>query len=155
MRKFFVNCFIILALTFTAAWQHTLFAQGVTTSSMSGIVTDVQGNPLIGANVVAVHNPSGTRYGASTRDNGQFNIPNMRIGGQAIATDITKRERELCDILGEKLKADGILLAGLDTIAGQLIEINVTSPTGLRTLDKLTGADAGEMFWIGVEKSIG
>ncbi len=80
---------------------------------------------------------------------------NMRIGGQAIATDITKRERELCDILGEKLKADGILLAGLDTIAGQLIEINVTSPTGLRTLDKLTGADAGEMFWIGVEKSIG
>ena len=86
MRKFCIVCFIILTLTFTTALQQSLFAQGVTTSSMSGIVTDVQGNPLIGANVVAIHNPSGTRYGASTRDNGQFNIPNIRIGGPYTVT---------------------------------------------------------------------
>ena len=58
-----------------------ILAQGVTTSSMSGIVTDETGEPLVGANVVAVHEPSGTRYGASTRSSGLFNIRNMRIGG--------------------------------------------------------------------------
>src|ERR1041385_4267429 len=60
---------------------RTLRRQGVTTASMSGIVTTDQGEPLPGANVVAVHEPTGTRFGTSTRINGQFDIPNMKIGG--------------------------------------------------------------------------
>lgn len=59
----------------------TLQAQGVTTSAMTGIVSTDKGEPLAGANIIAVHDPSGTRYGVSTRVNGQYNIPNMRIGG--------------------------------------------------------------------------
>lgn len=58
-----------------------LFAQGVTTASMTGIVTSDKGEALPGANVVAVHEPSGTRYGATTRLGGQYNILNMKIGG--------------------------------------------------------------------------
>ncbi|RMI25196.1 MAG: TonB-dependent receptor, partial [Calditrichaeota bacterium] len=58
-----------------------LWAQGVTTASINGTVKDDNGNPLVGANVVAVHEPSGTRYGASTRDDGRYNLPGLRVGG--------------------------------------------------------------------------
>ncbi len=53
----------------------------VTTSSVVGLVVDAQGETLPGANVVATHVPSGTRYGAVTNLDGRFTIPNMRIGG--------------------------------------------------------------------------
>jgi hypothetical protein len=56
-------------------------AQGVTTASISGIVVDTKGEPLPGANVVAIHLPSGTEYGASTLASGRFNLPAVRIGG--------------------------------------------------------------------------
>ncbi|MEB2784511.1 TonB-dependent receptor [Algoriphagus persicinus] len=53
----------------------------VTTSALVGLVVDAQGETLPGANVVATHVPSGTRYGAVTNLDGRFTIPNMRIGG--------------------------------------------------------------------------
>ncbi|OGX92277.1 hypothetical protein BEN49_16510 [Hymenobacter coccineus] len=56
-------------------------AQGVTTSAIKGLVLDAKGQPLPGATVVATHLPSGTIYGNATRDNGQFDLLNMRIGG--------------------------------------------------------------------------
>lgn len=58
-----------------------LSAQGVTTATLSGTIVDQNGEALIGANIVAVHEPSGTRYGAATDVNGNFRIPNMRVGG--------------------------------------------------------------------------
>ena len=60
----------------------TIMAQ-ITTSSMSGKVTleDAKGEEVIGATVVAVHEPSGTRYTAVTNVSGLFTINGMRTGG--------------------------------------------------------------------------
>lgn len=60
-------------------------AQSVTSGSISGIVTDGK-QPVAGASVIAIHEPSGTSYEATTRSDGRFAIPNMRIGGPYTVT---------------------------------------------------------------------
>jgi hypothetical protein len=57
------------------------FGQGVTTAALSGSVSDNSGAPLPGAVILAVHEPTGTRYSALTRADGTFRIVNMRVGG--------------------------------------------------------------------------
>ncbi|MBT8387113.1 MAG: carboxypeptidase regulatory-like domain-containing protein, partial [Ignavibacteria bacterium] len=74
--KFIFAFFILLGLS-----SSSLFAQGVTTAAMNGIVTDENGDGLPNANVIAVHEPSGTQYGVSTRVDGKFNLLKLRTGG--------------------------------------------------------------------------
>ncbi len=57
------------------------FAQGVTTGVITGIVIDAQKRPVAGAEVVAIHTPSGSTYETLSRADGRFTIPNMRVGG--------------------------------------------------------------------------
>ncbi|MGD9902017.1 MAG: carboxypeptidase regulatory-like domain-containing protein [Vicinamibacterales bacterium] len=56
-------------------------AQGVTTGSLSGLVSDQQAQPVVGASVIAIHLPSGTTYETTTRADGRFFVPGMRVGG--------------------------------------------------------------------------
>jgi hypothetical protein len=60
---------------------HCYVHAQVTTSSIAGIISDGSGNGLPGATVSAVHLPTGTQYGVSTRAEGQFTLPNLRVGG--------------------------------------------------------------------------
>jgi glutathione synthase len=72
---------------------------------------------------------------------------NMIRGGSAEATDLTPRERVICDRLGPALRDRGILFAGIDVIGDYLTEINVTSPTGIRAIKRLGGPDIAAMIW--------
>jgi hypothetical protein len=71
----------LLALGVLLATMSPVFAQGVTTGQISGLVLDAQKQPIAGASVIAIHEPSGTSYEATTRADGRFAILNMRVGG--------------------------------------------------------------------------
>ncbi len=75
-----------LIFTVVMAFSALGMAQGVTTSSMGGQVTDVAGVPLPGANVIAVHLPTGSKYGAIPDFDGFYRISNMRAGGPYTVT---------------------------------------------------------------------
>src|SRR3954471_929790 len=72
---------------------------------------------------------------------------NMVRGGAAQATDLSEREREICATLGPALRERGLLLVGIDVIDGNLTEINVTSPTGIRAISRLGGPDIAARVW--------
>jgi glutathione synthase len=72
---------------------------------------------------------------------------NMVRGGIAAPADLTDREREICAAIGPELKRRGLWLVGIDVIDGYLTEINVTSPTGIRAIQRVGGADLAAEFW--------
>ncbi|HQU93004.1 MAG TPA: carboxypeptidase regulatory-like domain-containing protein [Pyrinomonadaceae bacterium] len=85
MRKFSNIRIVALLLAFAAAFASAATAQ-VTTSEMTGTVTDQAGAVVSGATVTAVHGPSGTKYSTVTNGQGRFTIPAMRIGGPYTVT---------------------------------------------------------------------
>ncbi|WP_439574122.1 glutathione synthase [Phreatobacter sp.] len=76
---------------------------------------------------------------------------NMVRGGAAETTEISAREREICETIGPTLKERGIILAGIDVIGGNLTEINVTAPTGIRAIRRLGGPDIAGRVWDVIE----
>jgi glutathione synthase len=76
---------------------------------------------------------------------------NMVRGGVPKATDLTKREKEICERLGPSLRQRGLLFVGIDVIDGFLTEINVTSPTGIRAIKNVGGPDVAAMIWDKIE----
>jgi glutathione synthase len=69
---------------------------------------------------------------------------NMAAGGSVAQTEITQKEREICAQLAPTLQRDGLVFVGIDVIGGYLTEVNVTSPTGIREIDRLHGVNLGE-----------
>ena len=76
---------------------------------------------------------------------------NLARGGRAEAVELTKRDLELCAIIGPQLKARGLLFVGIDVIGDYMTEINVTSPTGAQQLKRFGGADAAVLLWDRIE----
>ncbi len=75
---------LLLLMMFLFA-VFTSYAQ-VTTANIKGLILDETGQPLPGANVVAVHTPTGTTYGAATNYEGRYNLLNLRVGGPYTVT---------------------------------------------------------------------
>ncbi len=119
------------------------YAQGVTTAAVSGVVTDVNGEPLVGANVVAVHGPTGTQYGTSVRSGGAYNLPNLRVGGPYTITAsfvgfASKQESNIFLSLAEDLRLDFRLVEEAVELEAVLVtaegdEILNSSRTGAAT----------------------
>ena len=75
----------------------------------------------------------------------------MSKGAKAISTNLTKIETKISNLIGKDLVKKDIYFAGIDFIDQKLNgDINVTSPTGLKTYQDLTGVDIAKIFWKGL-----
>ncbi len=105
-----------------------MVAQGVTTGSLGGIVTDESGAPIVEAIVLAIHLPSGTQYRAVSRTGGTYNIPNMRIGGPyRVTVTFVGFERKTDENVSLNLGQNFRLDFRMTRRALQLDEISVTA----------------------------
>jgi len=91
-----------------------------TTADIAGIVTSQDG-PVPGASVLAVHQPTGTRYMTVTRKDGRYNLPNLRVGGPYLITvsyiGFREEKQEHVQLsLGQDFKADFQLSAATSTL---------------------------------------
>jgi hypothetical protein len=123
-------------------WLFTgvMLAQGVTTASITGTVTDQNGEPLPSATVMAVHEPTGTKYGINTQSNGRYNLLNLRVGGPYTVTvsfvgyQTEKRENVYLNLgqsltLNFQLSTSAVQLSGM-TVLGTRNAIISSDRTG-------------------------
>lgn len=66
-------------------------------------------------------------------------LNNLDQGGTAVASSLTDRDCAICQALGDDLRSHGVVFAGIDVIGGMLIEVNITSPTGLQEMTRFDG----------------
>jgi glutathione synthase len=79
---------------------------------------------------------------------------NMATGGTVAKTEITPREQEICSQIATNLRRDGLIFVGIDVIGGYLTEVNVTSPTGIREIDRLDGTHLAHQVIQWVEQNL-
>jgi len=79
---------------------------------------------------------------------------NMAVGATVAKTEITAKEREICEAIAPKLLEDGLFLVGIDVIGGYLTEVNVTSPTGIREIDRFDHVCLGKQVINAIVRSI-
>ncbi|SDF73775.1 MULTISPECIES: glutathione synthase [Thalassobaculum] len=79
---------------------------------------------------------------------------NMHVGGRAVKCEMTRRDHEICEIIGPELKKRGQIFVGIDVIGRYLTEINVTSPTGIQELSRFDGIDVPAMLWDAIEEKL-
>jgi len=76
---------------------------------------------------------------------------NMHVGGRPEKTELTARDREICERIGPFLRDNGMIFVGIDVIGDFLTEINVTSPTGLQEIARFDGVDLSGAIWDAIE----
>ena len=86
-------------------------------------------------------------YALARIPSAEDNRGNLVMGATGKGQPLSDRDREICAAVGPVLKEAGVLFAGIDVIGDSMTEVNVTSPTGIRELDRLFGLNiAGQMF---------
>lgn len=133
----FGSMFDLFSVTFREQWVVQRFLPRITEGDKRIILVD--GEPLGAINRVPALNDIRS---------------NMVRGGAAAASDLTPREREICATIGPELRRRGLILVGIDVIDGNLTEINVTSPTGIRAIKRLGGPDLAVSVWDAIEARV-
>ena len=133
----FGSLFDLFAVTFREPWVIQQFLPRITEGDKRILLVD--GEALGAVNRVPAENDLRS---------------NMVRGGAANATELSEREREICATIGPELKARGLLLVGIDVIDGNLTEINVTSPTGIRAIKRVSGTDLAVPVWDAIEAKV-
>ena len=75
------------------------------------------------------------------------NRSNMHVGGKPVKTSLNENDKLICKAISPHLKAKGLFFVGIDVIGNYLTEINVTSPTGIREINRLNKTKIEEIFW--------
>ena len=76
---------------------------------------------------------------------------NMHVGAEPVKTELTARERDICDLIGPILVEKGLIFVGIDVIGGYVTEINVTSPTGIQEINRFDGVSLESQVWDAIE----
>ena len=76
---------------------------------------------------------------------------NMHVGGTPLEIDLDDHDYRIAEAIGPLLRDRGLLFTGIDVIGGYLTEINVTSPTGLREIERFTGVNLAVNIWDAIE----
>ena len=79
---------------------------------------------------------------------------NMSAGGKSEAFEVTERELRIAELVGDKLAADGMFIAGLDIVGDKLVEVNVESPGGLQSVEHFTGVDFAPIIVEALERRV-
>ena len=80
---------------------------------------------------------------------------NIHVGGTVEPTELTDRDREICEAVASRLRHDGLYFVGLDVIGGYLTEVNVTSPTGIQEMSRFAGHDGAHDVIAWTESKVG
>ena len=133
----FGSMFDLFSVTFREAWVVQRYLERVSEGDKRIILVD------------------GVAMGAVNRVPAAGDIrSNMVRGGAASASELSEREREICATIGPELARRGLILVGIDVIDGHLTEINVTSPTGIRAIQRLGGPDLSVAVWDAIEARV-
>jgi hypothetical protein len=141
MKLTITKWFAVALLVMLCFGSSFVFAQGVMTAAINGRVSSTTGETLPGANIIAVHNPSGTTYGTSSRTDGRYDLPNLRVGGPYTVTVsfvgyATQKREDITLVLSQNMT----LNFALTEAAVQLGEVQVVGERGAILSASRTGA---------------
>ncbi len=123
----------LIAFVFACSVAFNSYGQGSTTSALSGVIKDKNGEELPGATVLAVHTPTGSQFGAVTTLSGNYTILNMNVGGPYIIT---------VQYVGyEDQKKENIYLS-----LGQTLRMNFDLAEDVQTLEGVVVTGAAELI---------
>jgi glutathione synthase len=93
-------------------------------------------------------------YALARMPSAQDHRGNLAAGATGVGRPLNERDRWLAGEIGPKLAAQGMLFVGLDVIGGFVTEINVTSPTGIRELEKQFPIQIGDLLMSALEQRL-
>ncbi|MEO1202545.1 MAG: glutathione synthase [Pseudomonadota bacterium] len=93
-------------------------------------------------------------YALARIPSAEDNRGNLVMGAVGRGQPLSDRDREICAAVGPALKAAGVIFAGIDVIGDYMTEINVTSPTGIRELDKTFGLNIAGLMFDAIEEAL-
>ncbi len=77
---------------------------------------------------------------------------NLHVGGRAAKAELDEADRRIVERVGPSLVRDGLFFVGIDVIGDYLTEINVTSPTGIQEINRLSGTKIESDIWDAIER---
>ena len=150
MKNLTLTSLLLLILVGLLAFPARMGAQGITSSSLGGTVTDSSGNPVVGASITVVDTSSNTRYSSVTRGGGRWDISNVRTGGPyrvtATANGASKSKSGIYTTLEQT--TDVNLQLGAAPAAGTTTTTTTTSTEGATETERVVvqGTSVEELY---------